>query len=125
MEAYQRFLEDRGCRCGILPAGKMIGAGGKDLPGFEDAPGAACVQDENGPVCSVFDLLRTAGPAKKPAGFSLPDPFGLIRKTVPDKGEEKKEFQIPEGLRAAFMKYGNRLSGIMNGRKWMNFDFEE
>jgi hypothetical protein len=83
------------------------------------------VQDENGPACSVFDLLRTAGPAKKPAGFSLPGPFGLIRKTVPDKGEEKKEFQIPEGLRAAFMKYGNRLSGIMNGRKWMDFDFEE
>ena len=125
MEAYQRFLEDRGCRCGILPAGEMIGAGGKKLPGFEDGPGAACVQDENGPACSVFDLLRTAGPAKKPAGFSLPDPFGLIRKTVPDKGEEKKEFQIPEGLRAAFMKYGNRLSGIMSGRKWMDFDFEE
>ena len=125
MEAYQRFLEDRGCRCGILPAGEMIGAQGKKLPGFEDGPGAACVQGENGPACSVFDLLRTAGPAKKPAGFSLPDPFGLIRKTVPDKGEEKKEFQIPEGLRAAFMKYGNRLSGIMNGRKWMNFDFEE
>jgi hypothetical protein len=103
----------------------MIGAQGKNLPGFEGDPGAACVQDENGKACGVFDLLRAAGPAKKPAGFSLPGPFGLIRKTVTDRDEEKKEFQIPDGLRDALMKYGNRLSGIMSGRKWMNFDFEE
>jgi hypothetical protein len=33
--------------------------------------------------------------------------------------------EIPEDLRKTLFKYGNRLSGIPNGRKSIDFDFED
>ena len=82
---------------------------------------------ENNSAYNVFDLFTAAAPKKESEEFSLLDPFGLLRKLFPDEGnkKEKKEFQIPESVKKAVLKYGNRLSGIQMGRKWIDFDFEE
>ena len=82
---------------------------------------------ENNSAYNVFDLFTAAAPKKESEEFSLLDPFGLLRKLFPDEGKkkEKKEFQIPESVKKAVLKYGNRLSGIQIGRKWIDFDFEE
>ena len=43
-------------------------------------------------------------------------------------GVSRKGFdlpEIPEELRKMLLKYGNRLSGIPNGRKSIDVDFED
>lgn len=32
---------------------------------------------------------------------------------------------LPEDIRKAVIKYGNRIISIPNGRKWIDVDFEE
>ena len=83
---------------------------------------------ENNSAYNAFDLFSAAAPAGKSEGFSFLDPFGLLGKLRPGQGEEKKRFkmpEIPESVMNAVLKYGNRLSGIPNGRKWIDFDFED
>ena len=41
---------------------------------------------------------------------------------------KKKGFkmpEIPEDVKNLVMKYGNRVSGLSNGRRWIDHDFEE
>lgn len=83
---------------------------------------------ENNSAYNVFDLFTSAAPAGRSTAASLLEPFGLRGRSRPGKGEGKKGFQmpeIPENIMNAVLKYGNRLSGIPNGRKWMDFDFED
>jgi acetyl esterase/lipase len=58
------------------------------------------------------------------AGF-----FGMFMSCdrAPVKKEEKKAFkmpEIPEDVMKAVLKYGNRVSGLSNGRRWIDHDFE-
>ena len=84
---------------------------------------------ENNSAYNVFDLFNAAAPSDKSTGLiSFLNPFGLLGRIVPGKSEEKKGFkmpEIPENVMKAVLKYGNRLSGISNGRKSMDFDFED
>lgn len=75
---------------------------------------------ENNSAYNAFDLFNTVSSD----GPAFPDIFGLLRRS---KGE-KKGFrfpEVPENVRKAVLKYGNRLSGIPNGRKSIDFDFED
>ena len=78
---------------------------------------------ENNSAYNSFDLFNTA-PSDGPA---FPDILGLLRRIKGD-GEDAKHFkmpEVPENVKKAVMKYGNRLSGIPNGRKSIDFDFED
>ena len=78
---------------------------------------------ENNSAYNSFDLFNTA-PSDGPA---FPDILGLLRRIKGD-GEDAKRFQmpeVPENVKKAVLKYGNRLSGIPNGRKSIDFDFED
>ena len=47
---------------------------------------------------------------------------------MPEMDKKKKGFnlsELPEGIRKPLLKYGNRISGIPNGRKSINFDFDD
>jgi acyl-coenzyme A synthetase/AMP-(fatty) acid ligase len=78
---------------------------------------------ENNSAYNSFDFFNTAPSGGKSAA-AFPDIFGLLRRS---KGE-KKGFQmpeVPENVRKTVLKYGNRLSGIPNGRKSIDYDFED
>ena len=47
--------------------------------------------------------------------------------STPKKEKEKRSMmpQVPESVTKAIMKYGNRITGISKGRKWIDYDFEE
>ena len=79
---------------------------------------------ENRSAYNIFDLF-TAAPSADASHFG---PAGLWEMLEPDAGTKKKPFrmpEIPEGVMKVAMKYGNRLSGMMTGRKQINFDFED
>ena len=76
---------------------------------------------ENNSAYNVFDLFNMTSADGEPSFLRL---FGLNRK---GKGEKKsiQMPEVPENVMKTLLKYGNRLSGIPNGRKWMDFDFED
>ena len=82
---------------------------------------------ENNSAYNVFDLFTGAVPAAKSALPSFLDPFGLFGKKAEKSGKPEgfKLPEIPENVMKLVLKYGNRLSGIPNGRKSMDFDFED
>jgi len=74
----------------------------------------------------LYDLFN-AGNSGISGQFS---PIDLLtpRKLLTRKKAQKKQLkmpEIPDSVMKAALKYGNRLSGIPNGRKWINFDFED
>ena len=75
---------------------------------------------ENNSAYNVFDLFN----APSSGGGAFPDVFGLFRR---GKGEAEgfRLPEVPESVRKAVLKYGNRLSGIPNGRKSFDYDFED
>ena len=47
---------------------------------------------------------------------------------MPEAEGKKKKYEMPEipyDIRKMLLKYGNRLSGIPNGRKSIDVDFED
>ena len=73
---------------------------------------------ENNSAYNSFDLFNTSasdGPAI----------LGLLRKLTGEGENRVKLPEMPESVRKAVLKYGNRLSGLPNGRKWMDYDFED
>ena len=76
---------------------------------------------ENNSAYNVFDLFNMTSADGEPSFLRL---FGLNCK---GKGEKKsiQMPEVPENVMKTLLKYGNRLSGIPNGRKWMDFDFED
>ena len=78
---------------------------------------------ENNSAYNSFDLFNTA-PSDGPA---FPDILGLLRRITGDgaDGNRFKLPEVPENVKKAILKYGNRLSGIPNGRKSIDFDFED
>jgi hypothetical protein len=75
---------------------------------------------ENNSAYNVFDLFNAVPSKKKGNGGFL---SGLLRNT-----KTKKTFEmprIPEPWMKKLLIYGNRISSIPEGRKWINFDFED
>jgi hypothetical protein len=75
---------------------------------------------ENNSAYNVFDLFNAVPSKKKNDGGFLP---GLLRNT-----KTKKTFEmprIPEPWMKKLLIYGNRISSIPEGRKWINYDFED
>ena len=82
---------------------------------------------ENNSAYNMFDLL-TSPPAKSDWDFSLMDLFRPWKLFMPETKGKKKGFEMPEipdDMRKMLLKYGNRLSGIPNGRKSIDVDFED
>ena len=56
------------------------------------------------------------------------DPFRPWKLFMPETKGKKKGFEMPEipdDMRKMLLKYGNRISGIPNGRKSIDVDFED
>ena len=72
----------------------------------------------------MYDLFNAGASG---GGFTLSDLLKPWKLFMPDKPEKKhfKMPEIPESVTKAVLKYGNRLSGIPNGRRSMDFDFED
>lgn len=72
---------------------------------------------ENHSAYNVFDLFNA--PPRRKAFGRRPGPKA--------EGKEKtmKLPEIPEGVMKFFMKHGNRLAGLSNGRRWIDVDFED
>jgi len=82
---------------------------------------------ENNSAYNMFDLL-TSPPAKSDRDFSFTDIFRPWKLFMPEMKGKKKGFsmpEIPEDAMKILLKYGNRISGIPNGRKSIDFDFED
>ena len=129
MEQYRAFFKAHGYRYditadyGVSEAGeKLLSASGdanEDILGYEmDAESFR----------AVFDLFAAAHAANQPADMSLRNllkPWEAIKQ---EKAKKEKSFEmpkIPEPVWKAVMKYGNRMAGIPNGRKQIDFDFED
>jgi hypothetical protein len=81
---------------------------------------------ENNSAYNIFDIFNT----EKTSGegfFSEFDPFRPWKMFMPDfnMNEVFKKPEIPEGVMKAALKYGNRISGLFIGRRWIDHDFEE
>jgi hypothetical protein len=66
-----------------------------------------------------------------PSDFTFKDlvfkPWKLF---VPEKKEEEKKKgfempELPEDVKKTVLRYGNRITSISNGRKHIDFDFED
>ena len=79
---------------------------------------------ENNSAYNMYDLFNAGASG---GGFTLSDLLKPWKLFMPDKPEKKhfKMPEIPESVTKAVLKYGNRLSGIPNGRRSMDFDFED
>ena len=84
---------------------------------------------ENHSAYNMFDLFNAAAPSGKTAGSSLHDPFGILGTLLPHGDKSRKNSslpEIPEVVRKAVLKYGNRMIGMIStGRKTIDFDFED
>jgi acetyl esterase/lipase/acyl-coenzyme A synthetase/AMP-(fatty) acid ligase len=82
---------------------------------------------ENNSAYNVFDIFTT--PVKKGGqSFSFGDIFRPWKLFMPETEWKDKGFKLPEmseETRKTLFKYGNRLAGIPNGRKAIDFDFED
>ncbi len=80
---------------------------------------------ENNSAYNIFDLFNadTSTENDPLQGFDPLRPWKLF---LPQrkKGEGARLPEIPEDVRKKILKYGNRLSGISNGRRWIDHDFE-
>ena len=98
-----------------------------DVPGFETESESVGTRAEGGVLADIqteqmehmYNALSdfyTAAPSENRQE---------LLKKVRDKKEAFKMPEIPEPLRKTVLKYGNRVAGIPNGRKQIDFDFED
>jgi acyl-coenzyme A synthetase/AMP-(fatty) acid ligase len=83
---------------------------------------------ENNSAYNVFDLFNAVPSEKKCNRGIFPELSDLTEKLLPNIPKKKKALElprIPEPWMKKLLIYGNRISGIPEGRKWMNFDFED
>ena len=83
---------------------------------------------QNNSAYNAFDIFNAATPQEKLFDLSAFDPLRPWKMFMPDKDEIKKHIkmpEIPEPVKKAALKYGNRLSGMSNGRKHITVDFED
>ena len=83
---------------------------------------------ENHSAYDVFDLFTAASAANQSTGISEWNPlkaWGLFKQEKAKKKEELELPPIPESFWKIVFKYGNRVAGIPNGRKQIDFDFED
>ena len=71
---------------------------------------------ENHSAYNVFDLFNTPPQGKKP---------GKRPGKVQEEKKAMKMPEIPEEVKKFFLKHGNRMAGLSNGRKWIDVDFED
>ena len=78
---------------------------------------------------NMFDFFNAAAPSGKTKGNSFHDPFRIFGSLFSDEDKDKKRShmpEIPEFVRKALLKYGNRMMGMLStGRKTIDFDFED
>jgi hypothetical protein len=109
MAAYSEFFEKHAYKYGITAPDDTFEVG-----------------MHNNSAYSLFELLNTAG-ASKDDGADIFDMF-MPWKMFMHHRRAKEAFrmpEIPENVRKTVLKYGNRLSGLSNGRRWIDHDFEE
>ena len=84
---------------------------------------------ENHSAYNMFDFFNAAAPSGKTAGSSLHAASGIFGVLFPDEDKSRKRShmpEIPEFVRKALLKYGNRMIGMIStGRKTIDFDFED
>ena len=85
---------------------------------------------ENHSAYNIFDLFNTAVPSGKTTGSSPHEPLGGFFEALFPSGDKSRTGgdmpEIPNHVREALLKYGNRLIGmIYTGRKSIDFDFED
>ena len=84
---------------------------------------------ENNSAYNVFDLFTGGTPAGSTDSTNPFDPMKILDLLLsfgkPEEKPEKKTIEIPDALRKAVLKYGNRITSIPNGRKSYPFDFED
>ena len=84
---------------------------------------------ENHSAYNMFDFFNAAAPSGKTAGSSLHAASGIFGVLFPDEDRSRKRSsmpEIPEIVRKAVLKYGNRMIGMIStGRKTIDFDFED
>ena len=118
MEQYRSFFKDHGYRYDITryPGRRMEPSMLTGLDGIKvgTRPKAAFfVSNHKG---NALSDLYTAAPSENRQE---------LLKKVRDKKEAFKMPEIPEPLWKTVLKYGNRVAGIPNGRKQIDFDFED
>ena len=81
---------------------------------------------ENNSAYNIYDIFN-AETTSGEGFFSEFDPFRPWKMFMPDFNMKEvfKKPEIPEGVMKAVLKYGNRISGLSNGRRWIDHDFEE
>ncbi|WP_044913628.1 AMP-binding protein [Butyrivibrio sp. WCE2006] len=88
---------------------------------------------ENNSAYNIFDIFNADSTSDKKdtaSGnnfFNGFDPFKPWKMFMPDINMKDifKSVEIPESVKKDVLKYGNRISGLSNGRKWIDHDFEE
>ena len=73
-------------------------------------------------VICILGVLATPAMASE---LYEKQPTSTEKTDDPDEKPEKKTIEIPDALRKAVLKYGNRITSIPNGRKSYPFDFED
>jgi acetyl esterase/lipase len=105
MTAYSEFFKKHGYKysitAGILPEEMEDDAAGYSLDIFN----MDTASDDGGSIIDLFMPWKSVTPKKdEERGFKMPE--------------------MPENLRKAVLKYGNRIAGLSNGRRWIDQDFE-
>ena len=90
---------------------------------------------ENHSAYNMFDFFNAAAPSGRTKGsffddlLGIHDPFGIFGALFSDEDKSRKRSsmpEMPESVRKAILKYGNRMVGrISTERKKIDFDFED
>ena len=116
MELYKAFFRKHG-----YPHSIVVDYGVSEADGDP-----TFTPEKNDSAYTMYDLFNS-GTSGSSGGFTLSnllEPWKLFTQEKPEKKQFKMP-EIPENVMKAVLKYGNRLSGISNGRRWMDFDFED
>ena len=86
----------------------------------------------NNSAYNAFDMFNSATASGETFDFSSFNPLKPLKMFMPDMEEIKKNIkgnirmpQVPDSVKKSVLKYGNRVSGLSNGRKQIDFDFED
>lgn len=111
MDIYNEFLKMHGFKDLIKES--------FDPLNISEFAGPSFAEPSDDPACNVFDLFNADDPFE---GF---DPFRPWKMFMPQRksGEGFKMPEIPEDLKKSMLKYGNRIAGIPNGRRWIDHDY--
>ena len=128
MEQYRSFFKAHGYRYDITTEALYAPEDSRDdVPGSETESESVGTRAEGGVLADIqteqmehmynaLSDLYTAAPSENRQE---------LLKKVRDKKEAFKMPEIPEPLWKTVLKYGNRVAGIPNGRKQIDFDFED